>query len=89
MAHFGKRDITYSALDNELTPPLAGLAGLAETTNAAPTFITLDHEHEDANNVIIHKVPKTKGKQAKDMVLFLWICVHCLMFNIIKYTKHS
>ncbi|KAH9630330.1 hypothetical protein HF086_004463 [Spodoptera exigua] len=58
MAHFGKRDVTYSALDNELTPPLAALA---ETTNAAPTFITLDHEHEDANNVIIHKVPKNKG----------------------------
>ncbi|KAJ8737382.1 hypothetical protein PYW07_000653 [Mythimna separata] len=58
MAHFGKRDVTYSALDNELTPPLAALA---ETTNAAPTFVTLDHEHEDANNVIIHKVPKNKG----------------------------
>lgn len=62
MAHFGKRDVTYSALNNELTPPLAGLIGLAETTNAAPTIITLDHEHEDANNVIIHKVPKNKGK---------------------------
>ncbi|XP_075990508.1 autophagy-related protein 9 [Anticarsia gemmatalis] len=58
MAHFGKRDVTYSALDNELTPPLAGLA---ESTNAAPTMITLDHEHEDANKVIIHKVPKNKG----------------------------
>lgn len=62
MAHFGRRDVTYSALDNELTPPLAALA---ETTNAAPTFVTLDHEHEDANNVIIHKVPKHKGNQAK------------------------
>ncbi|XP_026730706.1 autophagy-related protein 9A, partial [Trichoplusia ni] len=58
MAHFGKRDVTYSALNNELTPPLAGLADI---TNAAPTIITLDHEHEDANNVIIHKVPKNKG----------------------------
>lgn len=73
MAHFGKRDVTYSALDNELTPPLAGLAG---TTNAAPTFITLDHEHEDANNVIIHKVPKNKGKQATDMVFPLCSLSH-------------
>lgn len=60
MAHFGKRDVTYSALDNDVTPPLAGLA--ESTTNAAPTMITLDHEHEDANKVIIHKVPKNKGK---------------------------
>ncbi|CAB3225106.1 unnamed protein product [Arctia plantaginis] len=58
MAHFGRRDITYSALDNELTPPLGRRV---ETTIAAPTMITLDHEHEDANKVIIHKVPKNKG----------------------------
>ncbi|XP_045458168.1 autophagy-related protein 9A [Melitaea cinxia] len=54
MAHF-RRDITYSALDNELTPPLARSA---ENT---PTMITLDQEHDDATNVIIHKVPQTKG----------------------------
>lgn len=59
MAHYGRREVTYSALNNELTPPLASLA---ESTNAAPTMITLDHEHEDATNVIIHKVPKNKGK---------------------------
>lgn len=69
MAHFGKRDVSYSALDNELTPPLAALT---VTTNAVPTFITMDHEHEDANNVIIHKVPKNKGKQVKRMVAPLW-----------------
>ncbi|KAG6452218.1 hypothetical protein O3G_MSEX007496 [Manduca sexta] len=57
MAHFGRRDVTYNTLNNELTPPLAGLA---ENVNAAPTMITLDHEHEDTTNVIIHKVPKKK-----------------------------
>lgn len=58
MAYFGRRDITYSALDNDLTPPL----GRRVETIAAPTMITLDHEHEDANKVIIHKVPKNKGQ---------------------------
>nr|QNO58549.1 autophagy-related protein 9 [Heortia vitessoides] len=60
MPQFARRGVTtYSALNNELTPPLGGLA---ENINAAPTVITLDHEHEDATNVIIHKVPKNKGK---------------------------
>ncbi|CAH0745938.1 unnamed protein product [Diatraea saccharalis] len=60
MAQFGRRGVTYSALNNELTPPLAGLV---ENINAAPTMITLDHEHEDATigNFVIHKVPKNKG----------------------------
>ncbi|XP_053623905.1 autophagy-related protein 9A [Plodia interpunctella] len=58
MALYGRRDVTYSALNNELTPPLANLA---ESSAAAPTLITLDHEHEDTTNVIIHKVPKNKG----------------------------
>ncbi|XP_063546462.1 autophagy-related protein 9A [Cydia strobilella] len=58
MAHFSRRDTTYSALDNETSPPLAYLA---DSTNAAPMMLTLDHEHEDATNVIIHKVPKNKG----------------------------
>lgn len=53
-----RRDITYSALNNELTPPLARSA---ENINT-PTMITLDHEHDDATNVIIHKVPQTKGR---------------------------
>ncbi|CAK1554810.1 unnamed protein product [Leptosia nina] len=57
MAHF-RRDITYSALNNELVPPLAASA---ENTNASSTVISLDHEHDDATNVIIHKVPQTKG----------------------------
>lgn len=57
MAHFTRRDVTYDALNNDFTPPLASLA---EHPNA-PTMITLDHEHEDSTNVIIHKVPKTKG----------------------------
>ncbi|XP_039764035.1 autophagy-related protein 9A [Pararge aegeria] len=56
MTHY-RRDITYSALDNELTPPLARSA---ENTNS-PTMITLDQEHDDTTNVIIHKVPQTKG----------------------------
>ncbi|XP_041987808.1 autophagy-related protein 9A [Aricia agestis] len=51
-----RRDITYSALNNEAVPPLAGCA-----EQAAPTLITLDQEHEDTTNVIIHKVPQTKG----------------------------
>lgn len=60
MSHFSRRDVayTYSALNNEPTPPLGMLVDHA---NAAPTLIALDHEHEDANNVIIHKVPKNKG----------------------------
>lgn len=58
MAHFGRRGVTYSALNNEVTPPLAGLV---ENPNAAPAMVTLDHEHEDTTNVIIHKVPKNKG----------------------------
>ncbi|XP_026757387.1 autophagy-related protein 9A [Galleria mellonella] len=58
MAYYGRRDVMYSALNNELTPPLASLA---ESTTTAPTLITMDHEHEDSTNVIIHKVPKTKG----------------------------
>ncbi|XP_063837783.1 autophagy-related protein 9A [Ostrinia nubilalis] len=58
MAHFGRRGVTYSALNNEVTPPLASLA---ETPHALPAMVTLDHEHEDTTNVIIHKVPKTKG----------------------------
>ncbi|XP_047543440.1 autophagy-related protein 9A [Vanessa atalanta] len=53
MAHF-RRDITYSALDNELTPPLG------RSAEVTPTMITLDQEHDDATNVIIHKVPQTK-----------------------------
>ncbi|KAL4717803.1 hypothetical protein ACJJTC_000952 [Scirpophaga incertulas] len=57
MTQYNRRGVTYSALNNELTPPLAGLA---ENINAAPTMITLDHEHEDTTNVIIHKVPKNK-----------------------------
>ncbi|CAG9558666.1 unnamed protein product [Danaus chrysippus] len=57
MAHF-RRDFTYSALDNELTPPLARSI---ENTNS-PTLITLDQEHDDATNVIIHKVPQTKSR---------------------------
>ncbi|KOB66422.1 putative APG9 autophagy 9-like 1, partial [Operophtera brumata] len=59
MSHFSRRDVayTYSALNNESTPPL----GRADPANAAPTLISLDHEHEDANNVIIHEVPKNKG----------------------------
>lgn len=59
MAHF-RRDFTYSALDNELTPPLARSV---ENTNS-PTLITLDQEHDDATNVIIHKVPQTKSKNS-------------------------
>lgn len=60
MANFGRRDGngSYMALDNELTPPLGQMTEAA----AMPTLITLDHDHEDATNVIIHKVPKTKGK---------------------------
>ncbi|KAJ0183714.1 hypothetical protein K1T71_000137 [Dendrolimus kikuchii] len=59
MAHFGRRDVTYCALDNESTPPLASLA---DNPNAAPTMITVDHEHDDdAKNVFIYKVPKNKG----------------------------
>ncbi|XP_072931168.1 autophagy-related protein 9A [Epargyreus clarus] len=57
MAHFSRRDITYSALNNELTPPMGRAV---EPMNAAPTMITLDHEHDDSTNVIIHKVPKNK-----------------------------
>ncbi|XP_038216287.1 autophagy-related protein 9A [Zerene cesonia] len=57
MTHF-RRDITYSALNNELVPPLAASA---ENANASPTVISLDHEHDDSTNVIIHKVPQTKG----------------------------
>lgn len=52
-----RRDITYSALNNELTPPLPRFG---ENINT-PTMITLDQEHDDATNVIIHKVPQTKG----------------------------
>ncbi|XP_049886330.1 autophagy-related protein 9A [Pectinophora gossypiella] len=61
MAQFSvRRDVTttYMALNNETTPPLASMT---EDSAAAPTMITLDHEHEDATNVIIHKVPQTKG----------------------------
>lgn len=59
MAHFKGRDVaSYRTLNNELTPPLASLA---ETPAGAHTMISLDHEHEDTTNVIIHKVPKTKG----------------------------
>ncbi|XP_014366292.2 autophagy-related protein 9A [Papilio machaon] len=58
MAQYNRRDITYSALNNELTPPLGRSA---QDANATPTMITLDHEHDDTTNVIIHKVPKTKG----------------------------
>lgn len=58
MTQFNRRDITYSALNNELTPPLGRSV---QNANAAPTMITLDHEHDDSTNVIIHKVPKTKG----------------------------
>lgn len=68
MAHF-RRDITYSALDNELTPPLARSA---ENT---PTMITLDQEHDDATNVIIHKVPQTKGN-----AFFFYEIVHTTSF---------
>ncbi|CAG4942302.1 unnamed protein product [Colias eurytheme] len=57
MTHF-RRDITYSALNNELVPPLAASA---ENANASPTVISLDPEHDDSTNVIIHKVPQTKG----------------------------
>ncbi|XP_059059836.1 autophagy-related protein 9A [Achroia grisella] len=58
MAYYGRRDVMYSALNNEVTPPLASLA---ETTTAMPTLLTMEHEHEDSTNVIIHKVPETKG----------------------------
>lgn len=59
MTHFKGRDVaTYRTLNNEMTTPLASLA---ETPTGAPTMISLDHEHEDTTNVIIHKVPKTKG----------------------------
>lgn len=59
MAHFGRHDVTYCALDNELTPPLANLAN---NPHVAPTMITVDHEHDDdAKNVFIYKVPKNKG----------------------------
>ncbi|CAF4745258.1 unnamed protein product [Pieris macdunnoughi] len=57
MAHF-RRDITYSALNNELVPPLAISA---ENAAGSPTVISLDQEHDDSTNVIIHKVPQTKG----------------------------
>ncbi|KAI8430688.1 hypothetical protein MSG28_000879 [Choristoneura fumiferana] len=57
MTYFNRRD-NYRALSNEPTPPLRNLV---ESANAAPMMLTLDHEHEDATNVIIHKVPKNKG----------------------------
>lgn len=59
MAHYARREVSYSALDNESSPPL-GVLG--ENANVARTMITLDQEHEDTTNVhIIHKVPKNKG----------------------------
>ncbi|XP_050683995.1 autophagy-related protein 9A [Leptidea sinapis] len=57
MTHF-RRDINYRALQNEIVPPLVVSAG---ATNAAPTMISLDHDQDDTTNVIIHKVPQTKG----------------------------
>lgn len=58
MDHFRRDVVTYSALDNEMVPPLGRSS---DNQNAAPTMITLDHEHDDNTNVIIHKVPQTKG----------------------------
>lgn len=69
MTNFGRRDGTYMALDNELTPPLGHLSESA----AAPTLITFDHDHEDATNVIIHKVPKTKGWSSTFLVFVLLV----------------
>lgn len=93
MAHFSRRHDTYRALNNELTPPLASLA---EHGNAAPTMITLDHEHEDATNVIIHKVPKTKGKHCQNdyscLCLSYYICyllVYLLYFHKILQKPKS
>lgn len=60
MTYFNRRD-NYRALSNEPAPPLRNLV---ESDNVAPMMLTLDHEHEDATNVIIHKVPKNKGKHA-------------------------
>lgn len=53
MDNFARRGVTYQSLNNEVNR--------TENPNAAPTMITLDHEHEDTTNVIIHKVPKNKG----------------------------
>lgn len=69
MAHFGRRDINYSALNNEssslahLLPP--------EPTTASPTLISLEPEHEDATNVIIHTVPQTKGMYSVSFILYM------------------
>ncbi|KAI5641412.1 autophagy protein apg9 domain-containing protein [Phthorimaea operculella] len=60
MAYFNvRRDIptSYMALNNESIAPLASLA---EEPAGAPTMTMLDHDHEDATNVIIHEVPQTK-----------------------------
>ncbi|XP_048488765.1 autophagy-related protein 9A [Plutella xylostella] len=57
MANFSRRGASYSALNNEETPPLGHLR---DSINAAPTIITLDQDNEDSN-VVIHKVPQTKG----------------------------
>lgn len=59
MANFSRRGASYSALNNEETPPLGHLR---DSINAAPTIITLDQDNEDSN-VVIHKVPQTKGKE--------------------------
>lgn len=59
MAYFGRRDVTYSALSNEITPPLGGLA---DNVNITSPKGSVDADHEDYSKVIIHEVPKTKGK---------------------------
>lgn len=63
MDNFARRGVTYQSLNNEVNR-----IGMSENPNAVPAIITLDQEHEDTTNVIIHKVPKNKGN-----ILFLII----------------
>lgn len=58
MDHFKGRETSYRTLSNDLTSPLASLV---ETPTVGRNTNMLEHEHDDTTNVIIHKVPKTKG----------------------------
>lgn len=81
MANFSRRDVSYSALNNESSPPLRNLIF---STNAAPTLISLEHEHEDSTKVIIHQVPQNKGES------FLLNCSRpCYLLLKVNIHKHG